>query len=353
MLALHEFWSDVRKIKNWAKYQSWQAARRKKYLYRHRISVFKLKIRRGSTQGVQLAKSAKRKDRLEPETVRAPALFSLLDNPDELLEFLRLVDQKLRTRHLFIDMSGITMLTAEAVAAFVAVMKSLKHENVKIQGNLPSSPSLAAKLEDFGFYDQVVPPKSFTPARQAAMKGTILLRGNQFKVEKDNTVQAEIAGKMVDFARQLFPGDLHKGVFTMFMEATTNTVEHASKTVQPMRWVAGAYFDKERNVMSFTVIDRGVGILNSVKFQHALGALWGRVAWDAGEKLRQLFLGNMRSRTQEPHRGLGIPGAFTAYTAGRIADLAIISNHGFAHARADRYMELRTAFDGTIIYWEA
>jgi anti-anti-sigma regulatory factor len=353
MLVLHGLWCDVKKIRNWARYQSWQAARRKKYLARHRVSAYKLKIRRGSSHGVQLSKSARRKDRLEPETIKAPAVFSLLDNPNEFLEFLRVVDQKLRTRHLFIDMSGVTMLTAEAISTFVAVMKSLKHENVKVRGNLPSSPSLAAKLEEFGFYDQVVAPKSFTPATEARKQGTILLRGNQFKVEKDNTVQAEIAGKMVDFARRLFPEDLHKGVFTMFMEATTNTVEHASRTDEPMRWVAGAYFDKERNVMSFTVIDRGVGILNSVKFRRALDALWGRMAWDSGEKLQQLFLGKMRSETQEPHRGLGIPGAFTAFKAGRIKDLAIISNRGFAHARMERYVELRTAFDGTIIYWEA
>lgn len=343
----------MKKIKNWAKYQSWQAVRRKKFRDRHRISVFKLRIKRGSAHGVQLAKSARRKDLLEPETIRAPRTFSLLNNPTELLSFLRIVDQKVRTRHLFIDMSGVTTLTAEAVAAFVAVMKSTKHENVKIRGNLPSSGPLATKLEEFGFYEQVIPPKSFVPATEAAKKGTILIRGNQFKLEKDNTVQSEIAGKMVDFARRLFPDDPHKGVFTMFMEATTNTVEHASRTNQPMRWIAGAYYDKERNVMSFTVIDRGVGILNSVKFQRALSALWGRVAWGSGEKLRQLLLGNMRSRTQEPHRGLGLPGAFAAFKANRIADLAIISNHGFAHARAKQYEELSTAFDGTIIYWEA
>ena len=312
--------------------------------------MYKLKLKRGSTQGVQLAKSAKRKDRIETETIKAPANFSLLDNPTEILEFLRDVDHKLRTRHLFIDMSGITTLTAEAVAAFVAVMKSLRHENVRISGNVPSSSQLATKLEDFGFYDHVKRPRS-TPV--ASQHGTILLNRNQFKIAKDDTVQSEIAGKMVDFARQIFPQGLHKGVFTLFMEATTNTVEHGSNTNRPTRWVAGAYFDKDRNVMSFTVIDRGVGILNSVKFQRDLSALWGRVAWDAGEKLRQLLLGKMRSRTKEPHRGLGLPGAFQAFKAGRISDLAIIGNRGFAHARTGQFAELAVGFDGTIVYWEA
>ena len=278
-------------------------------------------------------------------------MFSLLANPTEILEFLRDVDNKLRTRHLFIDMRGITMLTAEAVAAFVAVMKSLKHENVKIGGNEPSSPALASKLADFGFYDHVVKRSKAPPA--ATQHGTILLNRNQFEFAKDDTVQSEIAGKMVDFARRIFPKELHKGVFTLFMEATTNTVEHGSNNDQPTRWVAGAYYDKDRNVMSFTVIDRGVGILNSVKFQSALRALWGRVAWDAGEKLRQLLLGKMRSRTKEPHRGLGLPGAFIAFEAGRISDLAIVTNRGFAHARNGQYRELSTGFDGTIIYWEA
>jgi hypothetical protein len=340
---------SVKKIKNWRKYQTWQATRRRKYLWRHRISVYKLKLRRGSALGIQLAKSARRKDRLETATIKAPSKFSLLENPTETLEFLRDVGRKLRTRHLFVDMSRITMLTAEAVAAFVAVMKSLKHENVRITGNLPASPLLAIKLEDFGFYDQVTRRGSTS---STAQHGTIVVK-NQFWIAKDDIVQSETAGRMVDFARKLRPGGLHKGVFTLFMEATTNTVEHASNTQRSTRWVGGAYFDKDRDVVSFTVIDRGVGILNSVKFQRDLGALWGRVAWDSGEKLRQLLLGKMRSRTKEPHRGLGLPGAFLAFKAGRITDLAIISNRGFAHARTDRYTELEVGFDGTIIYWEA
>jgi anti-sigma regulatory factor (Ser/Thr protein kinase) len=339
---------NVRKIRNWRKYQTWQTRRRTKYLQRHRISVYKLRLRRGSTLGVQLKKSAKRKDRIQTATIKAPAQFSILHNPAETLKFLNEVNHKLRTRHLFVDMSGIAMLTAEAVAAFVAVMKNQRHENVKISGNVPSSPLLATKLEDFGFYDQV--KRRGAPIE--TQRGTILLNRNRFQLARDNTVQSEIAGQMVDFARRIFPEDLHKGVFTMFMEATTNTVEHGSNSESPTQWVAGAYYDKDRNVMAFTVIDQGVGILNSVKFQKDMRALWRRATWSSGEKLRQLLLGNMRSRTKEPHRGLGLPGAFLAFKAGRISDLAIISNSGFAHSRAERYEELAVGFDGTIIYWE-
>ena len=158
-------------------------------------------------------------------------------------------------------MSGITALTAEAVAAFVAVFKSVRHQNVKIGGNHPASPPLAEKLADFGFYEHVQSSKS-SPAKRGAMR----IGGNEHLVRQSEKVRATNAAEMVDFARKIFPETLHKGVFTMFMEATTNTVEHASNTGQPTRWVAGAYFDEERKVISFTVIDRGVGILNSVKF---------------------------------------------------------------------------------------
>ncbi len=248
-------------------------------------------------------------------------------------------------------MKGVKRLTAEAVAAFVAVMKSESHENVRIGGNLPSDATVARKLDDFGFYDLV--NRRWGSVGSAGQRGKLMLKKTQFKIAKDDLVQAEIAGKMVDFAREVFPDSLHKGVYTMFMEATTNTVEHASGTKKPTQWIAGAYYDNERNVMSFTVIDRGVGILNSVKFVRAISSLWGRVTWDAGEKLRQLCHGKMRSSTEEAHRGLGIPGAFAAFQAQRIADLAIICNHGFAHVKENRFLELESSFDGTIIYWEA
>jgi hypothetical protein len=343
----------VKKIKNWPRFQAWQIRRRRKFEYRHRISIYKKRLKFGAKHGHQSVKSARRKDLVPRETILAPKIFSLLKNADEFVTFLRVVDQKLRTRHVFVDMSAITDLTAEAVAVFIAVIKSIKHQNVKIGGSVPDSKVLAEKLEAFGFYDQVHRPISAI-SKHSGGHGTILHRESQFQLERDDTVQSEIASKMVDFARVALPGDQHKGVYTMFLEATTNTVEHASPVSgHSMTWVAGAYYDKERNVMSFTVIDRGVGILSSVKFQRALSALWGRVAWNSGEKLRQLLLGKMRSRTMEPHRGLGLPGAFTAFRAGRITDLAIICNRGFAHASKDRYTELTSAFDGTIIYWEA
>jgi anti-sigma regulatory factor (Ser/Thr protein kinase) len=281
-------------------------------------------------------------------TITAPAVFSLIENPQGVLRFLKEVDQKLRTRHVFFDMRGITSLTAEAVAAFIGVIKSSRHHNVSTRGNIPKISALADKLAAFGFYDHVN-----STTLTGAVRGTISLHtgAGEYVLREKHEVRSETAGELVDFARRIFPASLHKGVFTMLIETTTNTIEHASKTSAPVPWIAGAYFDEERKVLSFTVIDRGVGILGSVKFQKNLKSIWGMVSWDAGEKLRQLLLGKMRSQTQQAHRGKGLPGAFLALQAGRIADLAIISNDGFAHPKTGRYLET-PGFDGTIVYWE-
>jgi anti-sigma regulatory factor (Ser/Thr protein kinase) len=309
--------------------------------------MYKRRLNNAERAGVQLPKSSRRKDKLPVVTIRPPAVFSIIENPEQTLAFLEELGQTLRTRHVFVDISGVTGLTPEAVAAFVAIFMSSKLHNMRIAGNHPKSEVLADKLRAFGFYDHVRSSKS-TPFGT----GNIRITNYRSLVRFKREVNTEIAAEMVDFARSTFPTGLHKSVYTMFMEATTNTVEHASNSNLPTLWVAGAYHDADRKVISFTVIDSGVGILNSVKFNRDLRSLWGRVSWDSGEKLRQLCLGKMRSRMQEVHRGRGLPGAYEAAQAARIADLVIITNRGFAHVKLGKYLETKQAFNGTIIYWE-
>ena len=167
----------VKKIRNRGKYETWQAARRLKYLLRRRASHYKRSLKRGGAHGVQTFKSAKRKDWLPIVTLIAPQNFSLLNNPREILAFLREFDQKLRTRHVAVDMSRIETLTAETVAVFVAVLKGVKHKNVKIRGNQPSSPELGEKLAKFGFYEHVESSKS-----RAKETGNIQVSGNEYLV---------------------------------------------------------------------------------------------------------------------------------------------------------------------------
>jgi hypothetical protein len=47
-----------------------------------------------------------------------------------------------------------------------------------------------------------------------------------------------------------------------------------------------------------------------------------------------------------------LPSAYEAWKNGRVKNLVIIANNGYANAKKQEFRELSVAFDGTIVYWE-
>ena len=82
-----------------------------------------------------------------------PSDFSLVNNPEEFIRFLRSLELYSPKYNLSLDLRGITSITTDAIAALIASIKVL--ERTIIRGNQPSDPTLAEILSQSGFFDHV------------------------------------------------------------------------------------------------------------------------------------------------------------------------------------------------------
>jgi hypothetical protein len=153
--------------------------------------------------------------------------------------------------------------------------------------------------------------------------------------------------------------------YSTLVEAMNNTREHAAyaerrgfrrgkslaQPGQAIRWWAGAYYDEETGRGSFTLLDHGVGILNSVHVQ-PFRKLYIQRGLDESRLLEAVLGGLIRSRTGKRTRGKGLPHMRMLAELGRLANLTIVAGRAFGSVGEGRYVTLRSSFPGTLIHWE-
>ena len=146
-------------------------------------------------------------------------MFSLVEAPDETIEFLQQLKQLLPSPRfrLRIDLTQVKRIDPEAVASFVAVMESTEGNVI---GNVPQDLNCARRLYDFGFFEHVKGgPKLGAPA------GTIRLQYS------GQMVKGDIARDIIKFGlKQLGISKLKHGPsYTIYTEAMGNTFQHADQ----------------------------------------------------------------------------------------------------------------------------
>lgn len=296
---------------------------------------------------LRLERRERRKKNRKPKIdIIAPTRFSLVRDPETTLKFLKEIKEKSLKWNLFIRLRDVVLIDPEAVAAFVAVMEST--ENTYVGGDQPLEQVCRRRLHDFGFFERV---RGISPMSDS--KGKIRMEHSGQKVE------GKIAGEIMGFGMQKLGRDdlKHGPTYNILIESMANTFQHAGRTSGWKTWWAAVYYDEREQKACFTVVDVGVGILDSptLKQRVAFGKSKGHFSglWTTqGEKLRDLLEGKIPSRTGERHRGRGLPSMYTAYKSGRISNLLVVSNRAFADAASGVFKQLRHDFRGTIIYWE-
>ena len=320
--------------------------RHRRIQYRRRRKLERRKQRRDATRS---RTRIPQPHNVPPQTFRitAPTKFSLAEDPKETLEFLKTFREKLPSTNLKIeiDLSSVTKIDPDAVAVFVAIMKSVSHDH-PVSGNVPQDPTCKQRLHDFGFFDQV--------------RSSLSLGKPLGKIQLQHTgkqVRGQVAKEIIQFGLSKLgrDGTKHGPTYNVFTEVMSNTFQHADKDGRGgnQSWLAAAYYDDEKRAACFTAVDLGVGIIGSFNLRQRLEARQLRLTGvDQGQKLRMLLCGEIRSRSGDPHRGRGLPYIKESCDIGRIANLSILSNRALARTAHAEYRELKTGFRGTIIYWE-
>lgn len=302
------------------------------------------KNQRRAAEGLNPVKSTAQH---HPEiTFTAPASFSLLDNPEGSIQFLRKLQDFDRRRDVFVDLNLVHHITADAIAVLLSIVLKLNARSyMNIRGNYPGGQAAMNTIRESGF-DQYL--KSSLPHMGRA-RGAIVKRDFLLEAKKANGV---LAGQLIDFAAKDDGNRLRlKTSYGHLLECMGNTHQHAAAQPGSQTWWASVFQDTERKCDCFTFVDMGVGIFNSIELNRRLKLLNLLQNTHPGI-LADLLQGKIQSSTKLSYRGRGLPSIYKSCRNGHIRRLTIITNDVHADAEADRYTPLPQELKGVVLYWE-
>jgi len=274
-----------------------------------------------------------------------PAKFSIINNPEEMNVFFQKLARRGASNHISLDLTGVSLITTEAIAALTAKLSSMRSTTVR--GNLPVDNCARQVLLQSGFFEHV---RSVTPLPQGQL--------GKIKERNSKQVEATTARELIECGvsqafGNLIKSDATRATYMALIELMGNTHNHASgKRLEVEPWWATAYGDAVRKRVCYSFLDTGVGIFKSVKmspFQRTFRKLgFGNNA----QLLKEILAGLIESRTGLPYRGKGLPTIYQKSQGGDLKSLFIIANDVFADIPNGVYRTLETPFPGTLFYWE-
>lgn len=289
-------------------------------------------------------------------TVLAPEHFCIKENPERVIEFINKLNEHLtRGKSCYIDLSAVKQLSPDAVVVLLSILSQFKRRRVLFNGNFPNDQEVKRQLIGLGFLENLYDAPGIirydTSTRDVIRKHGKVPLG---KLAKDLILQS---------TKNIWKEPKRcQGVYRILMELMQNTHSHAIIGQEGVEnWWISKNYDESNNTESFSFVDYGVGVFNSLehkrpgtKFFGALDRIRRSITEPSNNKVLQLILEGELHRTSTGHyyRGKGLPGIKTAMERNQISNLYIITNDVYANVAAKIFVPLRNSFSGTFIYWE-
>lgn len=336
----------------------WSSSRWRRQTIRTQKAVKKQRARRRQKvrgampnlhRAQQNARAAARRRVAEWKQIEAPAVFSILHNTADVLNFFaRVEDAHRRGNNVFLDSSRITSVTPETIPLLISRVRDDRFTyQMGTAGNVPADEALRKIFVDSGLRQHI---RARNPDLWPSQSGFVLS-------ERTWSADPAKADEMRTFGEKfLNDTDLPwKGVQRILMECMQNTMEHAAADPggHEPGW-ASVFCDQSDETAKFTFLDNGVGIFNSVKLTRLREAMRGiGVIRNVDLMPRILAGGQIPSSTGLAYRGEGLPAMRSAVQDYHTVDrLIIVTNDVFADVGAARYETIEPEFQGTLIYWE-
>lgn len=273
-----------------------------------------------------------------------PEIFSLLKNPDEIVEFLNKARRIWKHgKHVYFRFDNVSEIGVEAIAALTATIE-FHHGRSAARGNLPKDPrcrEIVIQSDMLSHTDSNIP----VPSRKS---------GKMFQ-RNSKRVEVSIARDLVKHATEQAFGQARKlpAVYRALLEGMQNTYDHADKESKgEENWMATVYADAKVKQASFTLLDSGVGIFKSVRIARIRAFFRSMGIEKNTDVLKDVLDSKIPSSTGLKYRGKGLPSFRDAAKRGTLKNVTIISNDVFANVSNNDYRELKSSFDGTLLYWE-
>lgn len=277
----------------------------------------------------------------------APVTLSLVDAPADSVPFFMGMLKHKRNRDIFVDLSRVLVITPDAIALLVAVVKFLEQgSRVYVSGNYPESQSAIDVIRESGFNDYLRTSMAPLPKTRGAI------------VRQDLSIDSKradgkFAKKLIDFASD---GDSVrrlslKGTYGHLLERMGNTHQHAGRVPGEKTWWASAFRDTVRNCDCFTFIDMGMGIFNSVELSTRL-RMYNLTGFLKPKILKALLEGKIPSSTGKGYRGRGLPSIYRSAITNKLQRFVVLTNEVYADAARNDFRSLVTELKGVVLYWE-
>ncbi len=313
---------------------------------RIRWKEWKKESRRG-LQGVGTTRAERDQHHRPPVTFDAPEVLSLIDSPEAAVSFFRQLQSHFKHRDVFVNLSGVRVITPDAVALLLAMVGMLSgRKSIRVRGNYPVERTASDTIRASGF-DQYISTSSSSPSGNP--KGAIVRRDLSFE---SNRADGHYASRLIDFASKDDANKLRlKVAYAHLVECMGNTHEHAGHYPGDQPWWASVFRDSGRQCDCFTFVDMGVGIFNSVELSVRL-RMYKLTGLLKPNILRELLEGKIRSSTGKSYRGRGLPSIYRSCIEGKVRRLVIVTNDVYADAAAGTFQPLHTELMGVVLYWE-
>lgn len=289
------------------------------------------------------------------EAVKAPRIFSFRDNTEQSIKFVnRLMSLAKRGHGASVDLTRVEQLSTDATAILCSVAHEFGKKNLHFAGNKPANEKVCDEFERSGFFKHV---HGMVLERNQVTKDEITTQGDK-RVRSEKT--AEIIGQA---ARTIWNEDRRcPGVQKSLIECMGNTKEHSNPYGDMgERWWLSVHHDDNAREVTFSFVDYGVGIFESLvkkRKRGLFGSFFDKFRDSPNpELLKQILNGAMKSstegtRTELVNRGKGLPGIHDAMKRKQLCDLVIISNNVRAFVDSETYQELKETFNGTFLQWK-
>lgn len=289
--------------------------------------------------------------------ISAPKDFSFLNKTDEIILFIiRLEECLIKKEKVFVNLRPVEYIDHSAITVLLSILNLFKQKKVGFNGNYPKNKTAYDLLLYSGFFKALY-------ERDNIITYTIG-KPNQMFTKINRKVIPELGYYIMSEIGLTIHGEKksYKGMQRVLLELMMNTNNHAVLDKNGHeRWCLSVNHDKIKKKVTFSFVDFGVGIFESLKHKPS-NSLWSgfveviktNFGFLQNHQLLKLLLNGEihQTVTGKPFRGKGIPGIKQVADKNQISNLYVITNDAFGDVNNNIYKKLDVPFSGTFVAWE-
>jgi len=281
------------------------------------------------------------------ETIDAPPNFSLLVYPEDVIQFIKKIDDLYMSKKHIVgvkfDLKDIVKVDIGAICLLLSKLNELSKLRIRNCGTFPRDEVCKRFIYNSGFLDYI---KDLTTGKSfmGAMGNNLIINRGFDKTDNFATA-AEIRKAIKHITGS---EGRYAPVYSIIQEMCSNSVEHANYHVEKKNWfLSSSYGEKS---VTFTMTDIGAGILGTLKKK--LSDVLNDSMRSNVDILENAFDKKYESRTGDINRNKGLPRIFQMASEGYIKNLIVVTNDViFSFNDTSFSRKLDKLFNGTFYCW--